>query len=541
MSTDLKSHSKKKVILVTATQIDIGLRTIASQISGKYDCVYLNTNELVIDKASDVFSELLLFINDADYVLMTAVDFRFNQLSILADSVRSVIGKPVIMGGVHAMLYPNECINHCDALCIGEADGLIMNLLDNWDKRLDIRIPNFWYRDKNEIIKTQRLGLTSNLDDLPAPDFSFSKYNYATQKGLFQINNAKNHKYNHHQIGHSTTLVYTSDRGCPHSCNYCYNVNLKQIFGTKNYYRKKSIENIIKEIKKIIDREANAYRFINIMNDNMASRSVNELELFAELYSKEIGIPFYCMVSPMELTVNKLKSLINAGCIELNIGIQTNEKTNFELYNRKQTNEKIYQVSDMVSIYKDKVSVFYDFIINNPAESSTSLIETIALIRNLSLPCDIVSHHLCLGKNTVLYKDLLTKGIIPNDESKIIDSDFHDFEKYLSSYAKNESFVENILIEWMAGPHNKLYQGRLNRKFSDFLNSVFILEWKNGEAELCNLLNASNSLETIDFFLENLGFFSQRKDLIVKLKELLPIVEYSNFIKQKLFAEIYMK
>lgn len=538
MSIDLNSHTKKKVILVTATQIDIGLRTIASQICDKYDSVYLNTNEFVIDTESLVFSELLLLLNDADFVLMTAVDFRFKQLCILADAIRSILRKPVIMGGVHAMLYPNECIKYCDALCIGEADGLIMNLLDNWDKRLDIKIPNFWYRDKNKIIKTQRLGLTSNLDDLPAPDFSFSKYYYVTQKGLFRLNNAKNHKYNHHQIGHHITLVYTSDRGCPHSCKYCYNVNLKQIFGSKNYYRKKTIAKIIKEIKEIIDREANAYRFINIMNDNMASRTENELELFAELYSKEIDIPFYCMVSPMELNENKMKSLVNAGCVELNIGIQTNEKTNFELYNRTQTNEKIYKVSEMVSKYKDKVSVFYDFIINNPAETSTSLIETIALIRNLSLPCDIVSHHLCLGKNTVLYKDLVIKGIIPNDESKINDSDFHDFDKNLSSYLKNESFVENLLIEWMAGPHNEQHQGRLSRKLSDFDNSVFIFEWKNGESELCNLLDTSNSLETIDFFLENLDFFSRRKDLIVKLNELLPIVEYSNFVKQKLFAEI---
>ncbi len=541
MSTDLKSHRKKKVILVTATQIDIGLRTIASQIDDKYDCIYLNTNELMIDSNSFVFSELLLFLNDADFVLMTAVDFRFNQLCILADSIRAIIRKPLIMGGVHAILYPDECIKHCDALCIGEADGQVKELLDNWDKRLEIKIPNFWYSSENEIVKTRRLGLTSNLDNVPAPDFSYSNYYYATQRGLFQTSNARNHSYNHHQIGHSSTLVYTSDRGCPHSCSYCYNVNLKQIFGENNYYRKKSIENIIKEIKEIINLEANIYRFINIMNDNMASRTEKELELFAKLYSKEIGIPFYCMVSPMELTVNKLKSLVNAGCVELNIGIQTNEKTNLKLYNRKQSNKKIYQVSEMVSAYRNEISVFYDFIIYNPAEPSESLINTITLIRNLSLPCDIVSHHLCLGKNTVLYKDLISKRINPNDESKIDNSDFHDFEKHLSSYVKNELFVENILIELMAGPHNVLFQGRLNRKFSDFLNSVFIFEWKSGEFELGKLLSVSNSLETIDFFLENLDFFSQRKDLIVKLNKLLPTVEYSNFINQKLFTEIYVK
>lgn len=540
MSTDLKSHRKKKVILVTATQIDIGLRTIASQISDKYECIYLNTNELTIDTASIVFNEVLLFLNDSDFFLMTAVDFRFNQLSILADFVRAIIRKPVIMGGVHAMLYPDECIKHCDALCIGEADGQIKELLDNWNKRLEIKIPNFWYSIENEIVKTTRLGVTSNLDEIPAPDFSYTNYYYANQNGLFKISNAINHIYNHHQIGHSSTLVYTSDRGCPHSCNYCYNVNLKYIFGTNNYYRKKSIENIIKEIREIIDREPNGYRFINIMNDNMASRTEQELELFAKLYLTEIAIPFYCMVSPMELTSRKLESLVKAGCTELNIGIQTNEKTNQDLYNRNQTNEKIYEVSKMVSHYKNKISVFYDFIINNPAESSGSLIDTIRLIRNLSLPCDIVSHHLCLGKNTVLYKDFVSKGIIPNDEGKINNSDFHDFDKYLSSYVKRDSFVENILIEWLAGPHNEQLQGRLSRYFMDFVNSVFILEWKNGEIELDGLLNTSVSKETIDFFIENIAFFIQRKDLIVKLNGLLPRVEYSNFIKQKLNIGVYM-
>jgi len=269
------------------------------------------------------------------------------------------------------------------------------------------------------------------------------------------------------------------------------------------------------------------------MNDDMASRTDGELELFADLYSHKIKLPFYCMVSPMKLTEKKLDSLVNAGCVELNVGIQTNEKTNIALYNRRQTDGSIYKVSMLVSKYKESLSVFYDFIINNPAESDDSLLKTIKLIRNLSTPCDIVSHHLCLGKNTDLYNSFIEKGIIPYDDNKVCHSDFHDFDKHISDYAKNETFVENILIEWLSGPHNEIFQGRLYRAFNDFKNTPFIYSWSNGEGRLVELINDFQLSETIDFFLKHLDFFKERKDLIIKLNKILPKVEYSNFVMKK--------
>ena len=522
----------KNVILVTGTQIDIGLRVIASILKSSYSIKFLNISKVELHQNELIYHEVLHFLKDADFVLFSSVDYRFDKISGLANTLRNTFKIPVIIGGVHAMLYPEECIEHFDAVCLGEADLVIKTLLDNWDKRFEIPINNFWYRKHDEIIKTKRIPLTKNLDNVPTPEYNSEVYYYAIGEKIINIANEEFTEYSHHQIGHKKTLVYNSDRGCPNSCSYCYNKNLKLIFGAKDYYRKKSINSIISELRSIT-HNGRKYEFINLMNDNMASRTESELELFADLYSHYIKLPFYCMVSPMELTESKLKNLIKAGCAELNIGVQTNEKTNLEIYNRYQSNSTIYKVSKMVSKYKNSISVFYDFIINNPAESSGSIVSTIELINNLSFPCDIVSHHLCLGKNTALYNKFKASGIIPNDDQKVYISDFHDFNKFISSYIGKSTFVENILIEWLSGTHTNHLQGRLPRYFDDFKSCTYLYTWINTNNRLLNLVNNSTNKFTIDFFIQNLSFFRKRKDLIVSLNTLLPKVEYSNFVKIK--------
>ncbi|MDO9256942.1 MAG: radical SAM protein [Bacteroidales bacterium] len=529
---------RKEVLLITTTQIDIGLRTIAAQLGEGYQCKYLNTSRIEIIKIdSTIFKKILAFCSTADFVLFTAVDFRYGNVRVLADAIRERLKIPVIIGGIHAILYPEDCINDCNALCIGEADFLIKKLLDHWDERYSFYIPNFWYNLETKIVKTERQNLVTDLNNLPTPDFSFDNYFIADQKVIIPINNIKYYKYQHHQIGHPSTLVYSSDRGCPHSCSYCYNSNLQKIFGIKNYYRKKSIEKIITELAFIINTTRNKYHFINIMNDNMASRTEHELELFARLYSEEIGIPFYCMVSPMELTKSKLKSIVEAGCVELNIGIQTNEKTNLEIYNRRQSNYQIYQVSEMLLEHSPKIKVFYDLIINNPLEKHDSLIETIQLIRKLIKPFDIVTHHLCIGNNTILFNKIYKNGIIHNENIRINNSDFHDFEKHIVDYLKWDTFFENLLIEWLAGPHNKQTTGRLQKEYKNFINSTFIFEWVNQHDDLQNLINESKVFETIDFFLENIDFFKANKELLLLLNKLLPSVKYSNFENIKLVKQ----
>lgn len=529
---------RKEVLLLTATQNDIGLRVIASLVQPAYSVKFLNISQVNPKRDNEIYHEILGFMRESSFVLISTVDYRFDLICNLSNDLRRISNVPVIIGGVHAMLYPEECIEHCDAVCIGEADSVLKKLLDNWDNRLKNLVPNFWYNTENGIVKTELLPLTKNIDIIPTPDYHSEYYYAAKGDKIINIANQEYSFYDHHQIGHENTLVYNSDRGCPHSCSYCYNQNLKNIFGCKDYYRKKSIHSIVSELQEIISIKGKNYKFLNLMNDNMASRSESELELFAKLYSEQVKLPFYCMVSPVDLTSRKLKSLVDAGCTELNIGVQTNEQTNREIYNRKQTDELVLNASKMVSKHH-KLSVFYDFIINNPAESSESVLKTISLIRKIEMPCDIVSHHLCLGKNTALYNSFKSKGIIPNDEKKVYNSDFHDFEKFVDQYATNSAFVENILIEWMSGPHNNSSQGRIPRLFSEFASSSYIYTWTNGEPKLKSLIDSFVSLETIDFFLSNLDYLKKRKDLVTKLNELLPKVEYSNFIKVKLGIDVY--
>ncbi len=59
---------------------------------------------------------------------------------------------PIVWGGVHATISPEKCIEHCDIVCIGEGEGVIVELADSIENKKSIdKIKNLWIKktDKN--------------------------------------------------------------------------------------------------------------------------------------------------------------------------------------------------------------------------------------------------------------------------------------------------------------------------------------------------------------------------------------------------------
>ena len=61
---------------------------------------------------------------DVDLVGISAMTTQAKRAYALADAYRA-LGVPVAMGGIHPSALPDEALQHCDAVCLGDAESTL--------------------------------------------------------------------------------------------------------------------------------------------------------------------------------------------------------------------------------------------------------------------------------------------------------------------------------------------------------------------------------------------------------------------------------
>lgn len=145
----------------------------------------------------------------------------------MADSLRGA-GPIVVMGGPHVTFMPEEALDHCDYVVMGEGENIfpeLVSALENNEQTHDIK--GLAYRlPSGDIHYTGSAGEV-NFYSLPSPDFSLSP----------QIKSGR------------IPPIITTSRGCPHGCTFC---SVTTMFGRK--YRFKSNDQVIQELQPVLDR-----------------------------------------------------------------------------------------------------------------------------------------------------------------------------------------------------------------------------------------------------------------------------------------------
>lgn len=591
-----KERVIRKIALATTNQMDTGIRAVSAALKDAgFDVMKLNLYEDAKHKTGADYSE-----EELQAIIEKLKEFGTNAFGIsifevgstraftLIKKVKEVLKIPVLLGGQHAIQYPDECLQSgADAVCIGEGESGLVELLENWDRRFERKNLNFVIR-KEDLVKLDELrSKLFTEEEISNFTFDFSYHNYFVLREGKMVpltpDNVKNPE--HHQVDREAkTFVYASDRGCPLNCSFCYISNLRKEFikasvakGEKPipFLRRKKAGAVIRDLEDA-KRQNSWIEFLNLMNDDTAARDKDDLQEFSRLYKEKIGWPFYCMVSPISLfdkskwqTGNtlgaveegrlKIQALVNAGLKELNMGIQTNGKTNFEIYDRWQPDEVMLMITHMLHEFArldlnknedGKVDLFFDFIIHNPLEMREDIKRTIELIKRLKPPFDLVAHTLYVGKRSRMRsayeyeKKKATQEERPYEkviEDVVGESDFHDTHRFYDYLKDNHNFVINSVIEFMAGRHDVNMTGRIPRHAKDLMVfDVFrALREKHPDFEKLLLeLQISDSLLSIDlfasdkvdrYFRENEGVF---KELFVSMQEAHPIC-YSNEAKAR--------
>ena len=229
---------------------------------------------------TDELVQPINFDKKADLIGITVNTNSVVRAYEIADEFRSS-GVPVVLGGSHVTVVRQEAIQHADAVVIGEAEGVWIQVLE------DIK--------KGRLKKFYRSNKFPSLENSPLP-----------RRELFQ-----NEKYI------TMNLVQTS-RGCPFACQFC---SISTIYGKG--IRLRPVDEVIAEIKTL---HGNEFVFVD---DNIVGHPGYAKQLFTKLASLKrrwVGQASVTVADNDEI----LKLLYKSGCQALYLGFETTSIVNLK-------------------------------------------------------------------------------------------------------------------------------------------------------------------------------------------------------------------
>lgn len=222
----------------------------------------------------DEIQEEIPYGREFDLVGITAMTHQALRAYEIADRFRSE-GVPVVLGGIHPTVLPDEALGHADAVVVGEAEPIWAKLLSDF---LEGRLAPLY-----------RAPIPGD-EDLVIP------------WGRRDIFNGK--KY-------LTTQTLQASRGCPYNCPFCITTNY---FGTNFRYRPS--DDILTELRGFDGKLA------VFLDDNLLGRPDRAkpvLEGMAELGLRWGGQTALRFAEDPAL----VKLVARSGCIGLFVGLES--------------------------------------------------------------------------------------------------------------------------------------------------------------------------------------------------------------------------
>ncbi len=308
------------------------------------------------------FSEIKGIIKDfnPDYIGFSCYETAFPWIKKISNYIKKHWpGIKIIAGGYFATLAPEEVISFkaIDIVCRGEGE---YPLLELFNKPQKTNIQNLWIKKSNEIIKNPIRPLIVDLDELPYPDREM--LDYQNQLDLEKRG--------------ERTIKIMATRGCPYFCTYCSNKYFRALVPNPQIYlRLRSPKNVIEEIKQL--KSKYNFELVGFHDDNL-TLDIKWLKKFAGLYSKQIGLPFYC-ATRVEYCKNEVLDILkNAGCYLLLIGVESgDEKYRAGMMKRFMTNKATIEAFHRA---RGKGLLTWSFtMVGLPKENRLMLLKTIWL------------------------------------------------------------------------------------------------------------------------------------------------------------------
>lgn len=319
----------------------------------------------------DLIYQKVLSINP-DIIGITSTTYQY-QISnqIAGDFKKRGITTPIILGGIHAIITPDDLDNsNFDAFCIGEGEVPLSELFRRLAVNADITtVPGFYFKKGEKVIKNYYSEVIADLDQLP-----FRNYELMNAFKLLKVRD--------------NWLSISFSRGCPYSCNFCINQKLKDIHrksSSSKYFRTQSVERAIKELRYLVKKYVNEIKLFNL-DDDLLMLDRNWFLEFAKRFRDEIYLPYrirYAINVRANLIDEEIIAMLKeSGCHLTRVGFETgDENMRNKVLGKGISNEDLFRTFNLFHKYNLRSLAFS--MIGIPDESEDTVKSSLEMLRVL--------------------------------------------------------------------------------------------------------------------------------------------------------------
>jgi len=386
----------------------IGIRTLASiaanrlgqQVNQIFFKNLFPSNFPYTDNEVELLLRLLKELNTR----LLGVSIRSSSLKSGLEIIRRVRQElkevKIIVGGTHAILSPEECIEWADMVCLGEGEGPFLDLLRGFSDDLSRvkDVSGLWVKSGGHIYKN-RMNELIDIDNLPVIDYS-GRNKWYIENDLVLSGDP---------LASNSVGEIFSSRGCPYKCTYCTNNILKAIMNDKKFVRLKSVDKVIYDIINLKRYFKNLKKIV--FADEVFAFNKQWTAEFCAKYKEKINLPFAALFYPNMVTADTVRMLKDAGLTHGRAGLQSgSERIRKDLYKRNHSNEKTVELANI--FHRVGIRLTFDIIVNNPYETEADLRETLRFYLQIPKPFELNMHSLVYFPKTDLTNMALKDGII---------------------------------------------------------------------------------------------------------------------------------
>ena len=261
---------------------------------------------------------------ETDWVAISCMTASAPRAYEIADAFRKR-EIPVVMGGIHPTVLPDEAALHADAIVVGEAEPVWQDIL------VDLTRDSLQTRYQNDRY--------CNMEGLPFP-----------RRDLL----SRNH--------YLTVNTVQTARGCPNDCSFC---SVSTVAGRS--YRFRPVTEVIEEVRTLKG-------WVGFVDDNIAGNPTRAKELFEALIPLKIR-----WVGQADLNMAKdpelLRLAVRSGCQAMFVGLESISQENLRA-THKGPNLETDMVAAIATIHKAGIEIIGSFVLGLDGDDQSVFAKT---------------------------------------------------------------------------------------------------------------------------------------------------------------------
>jgi len=274
---------------------------------------------------------------------------QIEQVIKISECIRKLTGTPIVLGGPHATLFPEQTLESAliDYIVIGRGEGAFLNLLRALKRKASIQgVPQVGYKENGRIIINRGFMPEINVRRIP--------YHLVLR------------------YGRPSTVPIVSSYGCRFHCSFC----VERVLHPEYY--EIPISDVLFMVEDALSLRPH---FINFIDDNFLLNRKRVMELFSLFRQKGLNFRWICtgrVDEALSLDDDALRFLKEMGLFAVYFGIESGSPKILKLIHKGITPEMVLRLN--MRLRQEGIIPHYSFMAGFPTETKEDFEKTIGLM-----------------------------------------------------------------------------------------------------------------------------------------------------------------